>query len=82
MADEIAKFRFEWRDVEFTWTGREHFTGGKEGVWHAVVKPEGLAWDARLSLHGACMQGEGLTPQLALEAARQVWLDEVQKEFS
>jgi len=82
MAEEIAKFRFEWRGADFTWE-RGRFTGAKEdGIWSAVVSPEGLAWSAQLCFRGGTLAAEGLTPQLALEAARQVWLNEVQREFS
>lgn len=79
MADEIAKFRFEWRGVEFTWE-RSKFSGSTDG-WGASVEPEGLAWGASLCFRGAVLRADGLTPQLALEAARQVWVNEIQKVF-
>ena len=81
--DEIAKFRFEWRGAQFTWVPRpgRFESDANELDWSANVSPEGLAWDALLTFGGGTMAAVGTTPQLALEAARQLWVDRVTQVF-
>jgi hypothetical protein len=76
-----AKYRFTWRGVDFKWVwqgGSSHFTG-ESLSWNADVKPDGWTWEATLRFAGGTMTAIGATPQLALAAASQAWVNEVNR---
>jgi hypothetical protein len=76
-----AKYRFTWRGAEFTWKwagGASHFHGDSLS-WNADVKPDGWTWEATLRFAGGVMTAIGPTPQEALTAAAQTWVNEVNR---
>lgn len=60
-----AKYRFTWRGADFKW------------IWQGGASH--WTWEATLRFAGGVMTGVGATPQEALTAAAQTWVNEVNR---